>query len=282
MIRKAISQSAASQFRPGLESINTVIVFGQSNACGLGVPQSLPSALQGPLAGRYINGNQSNGIELMEAGVNTSIGVTFGHGVEVTLANDLQTSYGGEDVLIVKWCLGGTSLGEDNVNEPGFGYDWNPNTSELFSGRTHQPPRLPSQFFGSLFQKIDQTIMLLNEIGKKPNYLGAVWVQGEEDAQRIDPTHEHFDANFINGYGDAESLMATQLRQYLAKPSMPFISFLLPEFFVYSPGKDAVNAQKNSVVNTTKLPGGLTHKGDQVHYNSAAYQSMGSAAAALL
>lgn len=256
--------------------VKTYILFGQSNAAGLGEYTDLPAALQGPQAGSYITNGLASSLqprscfEEMIPGFNTAPNPTVAlnypfttyanmngnsrHGLEVTLSDSLKAKYG-EDIYCIKLAAGGTPLNDDPNSD-----DWSVSSGELLNGLKNDA--LPA------------AVKCLCDQGFYPEWLGAVWVQGEADRSR---------GTLPDVYQEHERLLVSCLRQEVGLAFMPFVSFLLPPFAANNTDVNAAKtANDGAIQGYTALPGGTTDIGDSVHYDSSALQAMGVAASAIL
>jgi hypothetical protein len=105
---------------------------------------------------------------------------------------------------------------------------------------------------------------------------GILWHQGESDSGT---------ATNANTYGDRLAQMIVNVRADLACPDLPFVAGQIGEFLYdrgpeHSPYARVVNAAlaglPNRVPATACAPSkGLTHKGDQLHFDAASQRELG-------
>lgn len=252
------------------------LLFGQSNSTGQGNYGDLPTSLQGEQPDSYIvsgkaDSQQPRGcFEKLIPGFNStpnpniSLNYPFvdyasmngngKHGVEVTLSDGLAAKYN-EPVYCVKFGAGGVAVTDDPTKD-----DWSTLTNELY---------------GTLISDVlPNASACLCDAGLRPDWLGAVWIQGERDRTLGTSTAD---------YQEAERLLVNQLRLQMGIAGLPFVSFLLPDFAADSTAvNDAKTNNAAAIANYFALPGGTTHIGDSIHYDSAALQSMGTSVVSLL
>lgn len=150
----------------------TVILIGQSNAEGQGVNTDMISGLQGAQANRFIWNNSNTAWEQLNIGSNNLGNTSSNHGIEPHLMKKLQEDYG-EDVFLFKYAVGGTSLHTDWAPD-GPGTQWSTMETQWNNARSE-----------------------LTELFLRPDVVGVIWYQGEDDADNT-TNAEAYEDNLTN------------------------------------------------------------------------------------
>lgn len=244
--------------------VKIYLLFGQSNATGQGDAADLPVALQGPQPGTFIQSGPGSVrppcFQVQEAGFNTAnVQGNGNHGLETTLSSELKAKYGGEDIYCIKIGAGGTAAVRDPIKE-----DWSTNSNEL----------LDNGDFSLADDVLPAAMQCLCDDGIAPEWIGAIWVQGERDRSI---------GTSAADYQENERLLVSWVRKKLGVARLPFVSFLLPDFAVNNAAVNEAKVNNAAVIPSyIALAGGTSHVGDSIHYDSVALQDMGIRAATVL
>lgn len=155
--------SIGPPFRP----VAVYLHAGQSNARSAVGPSGLPDSLTGPIPNVYIYNQITDSIEQYEAGVNSMTTAYLARtdtfvGQEIIIAKNYVNDHPGEDIIIVKHCIGGTALCETAAS------DWNVNAEEQYD------------YYETVITK---AFLKISELTKYPKIIGLGWVHGEEDGK---------------------------------------------------------------------------------------------------
>ncbi len=258
---------------------------GQSNMDGYGFVNELPSEFAKPmprvpifhgnmgLDGKPVDGRgiwsplqPGHGRNFKSDGKTNTYSDRFG--VELSFARRLQTTYQRQNIAIIKYSRGGTSIDADCPSADRFGC-W-----EVVYDRGEGEGRGMNQF--DHFLATLQNARKIKDIDGdgEPDRLipaGILWMQGESDATGT--------LQVAQEYGKNLTELMTAIRDAFDAPAMPIIIGRITDWEVWTHG-DVVRAQQAAfaakdpnaaLVTTTDSYG----NSDKWHYDTAGYLDLG-------
>lgn len=229
------------------ETVDMYLVAGQSNADGRAEKKNLPVKLQAPQKGIKIfaNGKWQD----LQPGLNHGSNCNW-FGPEVTFGLTLKRAYPKRKIVLVKYAVGSTCLGEQ----------WCAPDS---SGKNAGPKYV-------LFMKAIKDAIASLPPKTKVNIRGMIWMQGETDAWFKNPAR-------AKAYKKNLTAFVRSVRKNIKQPELPFVIGRITKNWRHSaivrPAQEKVNKKVpyTAMVNTDDLP----LKSDGAHYNAVGQQKLG-------
>ena len=177
------------------KNVDVIVLCGQSNAEGHTWTNELIKNIDKTTAKKYINGfdnfkirfNCSNGLNKNNDFSNVKLGEgvsvnQFGPEIGICDYLDSVHSYLENDIYIIKYAVGGTSLY----------YNWRSTSSSNENNNV-------GDLYTNLINYIDESIDLLKNQDLIPNIKAICWMQGESDSNSMASSfYEELENNFIN------------------------------------------------------------------------------------
>ena len=187
-----------------------IVLSGQSNAEGVGHVRYLEKRFPAAKAQEYWNGydnirmNYYSNDKKSEGFVATTVNCTETaqdtFGPELGMADYLNDQALAEEVVIVKFAMGGASLKRDYLSPSSGGYynveDFEKEYAGFLDAYFGQKPIKAGWCYNGLVHLLRDSIDSLKENGFDPQIAGFCWMQGESDAFCLD------DVNHYKGYFD--------------------------------------------------------------------------------
>jgi hypothetical protein len=223
------------------ETTKVFLLAGQSNMVGWAYNSNLPQEYQSPRPDIqiYWNGTWT----YLQPGL---AGDSSRFGPEIKLCRDIIELRPNEDIVFVKYAVGGTNLWND----------WRP---------------VDGAQYINFMNAIDNALLSVNE----PEIIGMLWMQGESDAWPIHSTLEH-----AQEYEQNLTDFIHQVRIDLGVPDLPFIIGQISQSSVWPWGDIVRQAQVNvsqTVPNTALFDtNDLSLLSDNMHYNAGGMITLGA------
>ncbi len=198
---------------PALAAAKVFLLAGQSNMGGCGVS----SELVGPLA-RYHDAQSRSLIWNNTASQwlpNSNLPAYAWFGPEVSFGYQMQATFPDDNVYLVKWSSGGTSLYAD----------WRPGDN-------------PGWCYAAFKSTAQAAIQNLVDAGQDPQIAGMLWMQGEHDAANADFA-PHYQENLIN--------FIAAVRDDFSTPEMPFVLGRIIQGYGTTENNDLVRTAQTTV-----------------------------------
>lgn len=163
--------SIALAAMPATAATKVFLLAGQSNMAGCGVSSELVRTL-----GKY--GVKQQKVKLWDGGSSqwSALPSSYGFGPEVSFGYEMHTAFPKDDIYLVKWAQGSTSLFSD----------WRPGDNGGPCYKAFKATALAA-------------IKNLNDAHLAPTAAGMLWMQGEHDAAHSEfaPSYQTNLVNFI-------------------------------------------------------------------------------------
>jgi hypothetical protein len=223
------------------ETTKVFLLAGQSNMVGWCNNGSLPQELQQPRPD----------IHIYWGGVWTHLRPGLGgnsscFGPEITFCRDIVDVQPGEDIVFVKYAVGGTNLWND----------WRPTDGVQYI---------------NFMNAVDNALLSVSE----PEIIGMIWMQGESDAWSLHSTLEHaqeYQQNLTN--------FIQSVRADLGVPDLPFVIGRISQSHLWIWRDIVRQAQVNvsqTVPNTALVvTDDLPLLTDNMHYNASGTVTLGT------
>jgi hypothetical protein len=232
------------------------LMGGQSNMDGYGVVSELPYQYSLPQPGVKFWSN--NAWVDLRGGFGSPYAGFSAFGPEVTFGNTLHTMFPDDNIYLVKYAIGGSTLA-DAANQ------WTPNGS--------------GGVYNAFKTSVDAALKNLSDARLSPSIAGMVWMQGESDASSS-AYASLYEANLTNLIGTVRSDFAT--------PDMRFALGRIMSYSQYPFGaksdNDLVRAAQVTVashvagvswIDTDDLPVNAQGTGWAGHYNTLGQINLG-------
>ncbi len=223
------------------QTTKVLLLAGQSNMVGWAYNSNLPQELQQP----------RTDIDIYWGGAWTYLHPGLGggssyFGPEITFCRDIVDAQPGEDIVFVKYAVGGTNLWND----------WRPDDGVQYT---------------NFMSAVDNALLSVSE----PEIVGMIWMQGESDAWSIHSTLEHAQEYQQNLTGFIQHIRAD-----FGVPDLPFVIGRISQSPVWIWGDIVRQAQVNvsqmvpntALVDTDDLP----LRSDNMHYNASGTVTLGA------
>lgn len=190
-------------------------------------------------------------------------------GPEVALAHALAERYPEDEILLVKFAVGGTSLYFDWAQEKTDERYQNAIQWELDKGRTPKLKFTPGQTESLYHGAVGQARRVLRE-NPEATLQGIFWMQGEQDC-RIQQGADNYAALLVE--------LAAAFRRDLDAPEAPFVYGVINCTDKFYPLVDTVKAEQVKAVelipNAAVVPTEDLEMKDGAHFKSASYLILG-------
>jgi len=231
--------------------VKIFILAGQSNMAGAAITSEIPEELK----------TIDNDVKVFEDGKMNHVIYKDRFGPEFGFAKALEELMPNEEIVLCKTACGGANL---------F-YDWNPDGVSQGEEDSYRGPLYPK-----LIENIKALKKHLATEGKKWEFVGALWMQGERDSI-FEFMAEAYKTNMIN--------FIAKLRSDVNSPEMPFvIGKIAPRKFDIIKGtfnhqyrnqvrfiQDELGKEENVLtVETIDLP-----QSDNLHFDTAGMIELG-------
>lgn len=233
------------------EHFKVYLLGGQSNAAGKALISGLPSDLQAAQTNVRIFHGDNSGVgtwQHVAPGISQEGPQYFGP--EITFGRDLANANPTDNIAIIKYALGGTTLHTK----------WDPNT--------------PGAQYAAFSSTIANALKALTVAGDTYQVAGMIWMQGESDGWPKQSTlaqAKAYESNLTN--------FIAKVRADLDIANLPLVIGKIFDTPVWKYGtyiRSAQEAVNTSVANTGLVDTDDLSLGDPRHYDTASMMSLGS------
>jgi hypothetical protein len=225
-----------------MNRIKTFIFAGQSNMVGMGDNSKMAVNL------RRIPEN----VSIVEYKTRIRFAEPW-FGPEITFAHEISNAFPDEQILIIKFAIGSSSL-----------LAWAPDWSTKDAGLTN------NENDGPLYMKLLKFIDAVT-VNMDPQFIALMWMQGERDS-KFQYTAQHYAVCFKN--------LISQFRTDLKIPNLPVIygqvNPPLEQFTFANTVRQAQIQTETDIINTKMvLTDDLSKHDDSLHYNTGGIMELG-------